>query len=198
MRTGGGLGILLAAAIGLVACSSQKNSLVKPAEIVQQSATAVSKRQPQVATLRRKAGSLLEKKQYRQALDLMDGKSHEGLEKEYVLAINGLLEVGDDAFSLGDYASAAHSFKAVLDAYPAEPALRERVSSDSRQIRSCLETCADRMMEQGLEEYRRDRLENAISKWKVVLTISPGRQEARKALDTATAQLKALQNLKTR
>lgn len=198
MRTGGGLGILLAAAIGLAACSSQEIVLVKPAEVVQQSATAVPKRQPQVSPLRRKVGSLLERKQYRQALELMNGKSHEGLEKEYVLAINGLLEVGDDAFSLGDYASAARSFKAALDAYPAEAALKERVSRDPRQIRSCLEICANRMMEQGLEEYRRGRLENAINKWKVVLTISPGRQEARKSLDTATAQLKELQNLKTR
>jgi len=197
MRTGGGLGILLAATIGLAACSSQESTLVKPPEVVQQPVD-VPKRQLQVSPLRRKVLSLLEKKHYRQVLELMNGKSHEGLEKEHLLAINGLLEVGDDAFSLGDYASAAHSFKAVLDAYPAESALRERVSRDPRQIRSCLESCANRMMEQGLEEYRRGRLENAISKWKVVLTISPGRQEARKALDTTTAQLKALQDLKTR
>jgi len=52
------------------------------------------------------------------------------------------------------------------------------------------------MMEQGLEEYRRGSLESAIRKWKVLLTIRPGHQEAKKALDTATVQLQTLQGMK--
>lgn len=200
MRTSGGLFILLAAAFGLAACSSQESALVKPAEVAQQPAPAavLPKRQPQVSPVRRKVLSLLEKKNYRQAIELMNVRNREGLEREYILAVNGLLEVGDDAFSLGDYAAAARSFKGVLDAYPVKPSLRERISHDPKQIRSYLETCAIRMMEQGLEEYRRGRLESAIRKWKVLLTISPGRQEAKNAIDTATVQLQALHNMKNR
>jgi tetratricopeptide (TPR) repeat protein len=159
-------------------------------------AAAMPKRQPQVSPVRRKVVTLLEKKNYRKAFELMAGRNREGLEREYIKAINGLLEVGDDAFSLGDYAAAARTFKGVLDAYPVELSLRERVSHDPKQIRSYLETCANRMMEQGLEEYRHGRLESAIRKWKGLLMFSPGHREAKKALDTATVQLQALQSLK--
>jgi hypothetical protein len=50
-------------------------------------------------------------------------------------------------------------------------------------------------MEQGLMEYRRGSLENAIRKWKELVAFDPGHQEAKKALETATAQLRALQKM---
>jgi tetratricopeptide (TPR) repeat protein len=205
MKTSGALCMLLVAVFGLAACTSQDAALVKqaeavqlPAAVVQQPAPVVQKRQPQVSPLRRKVFPLLEKKNYRQAIELMNGRYHEGLEKEYIQAINGLLEVGDDAFSLGDYETAALTFKGVLNAYPVEPSLRERISHNPKQIRTCMETCVNRMMEQGLEEYRRGRLKSAIRKWRVLLTISPGYEGAKKALETAIIQLQALQNLKNK
>jgi tetratricopeptide (TPR) repeat protein len=188
--------LLLAATIGLAACSSQKNALVKPAGESRPPAAVVPKRQPQVSPLRRKVVSLLEKKQYRQAIELMNGKYREGLEKEYILALNGLLDSGNDAFSAGDYATAGRAFKGGLTAYPAEPTLRDRISHDPKQIRTLLEVCVNRMMEQGLDEYRRGRLENAINTWKRLLAIRPAHQEAKKALDTAALQLQALQEMK--
>jgi len=188
----GGRILLLAAVIGLAACSRQESALVRDS---QHPSAVIPKRQQQVSLLRKKVVSLLEKKNYRQAIELMNGKNREGLEREYVLALNGLLEAGNDAFSSGDYAAAARAFKGVLNAYPAEPSLRDRVSHDPKRIRALQEACLNRMMEQGLEEYRRGRLENAISKWKALLAISPGHQEARKALDTATVQLQSMKNM---
>ena len=194
--------LLLVAALVLAACSSKESTLVTNAEDGQHQATVpavvVPKRQPQVPPMRKKALLQLEKKHYRQAVELLKGKNHEGVEKEYVLAINGLLQAGEDAFSLGDYVGAGRSFKVVLDGYPVESSLRERVGRDQKWIRSVLETCVNRMMEQGLEEYRRGRLESAIKKWKGVLTISPGHQEAKKSIETATIQLQALKNMKSR
>jgi len=190
--------ILLAAALGMSACSIWKGSVTGTAEVTPQPAAVVQKPQPQVSPLRRKAVSLLEKKNYRQAIELMNGRYQNGLEREYVLAINGHLEVGADAFSLGDYPSAAQTFKVVLNAYPPEPSLRERLSHDQKKIKILLDACTNRMMELGLDEYRRGRLESAIGKWKGVLAISPGHHEAKKSIDTATVQLQALQNLKSR
>jgi len=198
MRSSGPALILLAATFVLAACSSQDAVLLKPGEIVQQPATVVQKRQPQVSPLRRKVLALLEKKHYHQAIELMNGRYHEGLEKEYIQAINGLLEVGDSAFALGDFTTAAHAFKGVLTVYPVETSLRERISHNPKLIRSYMETCVNRMMEQGLEEYRRGRLESAIRKWKALLTINPGHKDAKQALNTATVQLQALQNLKNK
>ena len=198
MRTSGSCKLLLAAAIGLAACSSQERALVKPVTEDQHPAAVVSNRQQQVLLLRRKVVSQLERKNYRQAIELMNGKNREGLEREYVLAVNGLLEVGNGAYSSGDYATAARSFKGVLNAYPVEPSLRDRASYDPKRIRALLEVCMNRMMEQGLEEYRRGNLESAIKKWKVLLAITPGHREAKKALDTATVQFQTLQGMKER
>lgn len=205
MKTNSALHMLLLTVLGLGACTSQDAALVKPAGVVRQPAAdtqqpvaVVQKRQPQVSPLRRKILPLLEKKNYRQAIELMNGRYHDGLEKEYLQAINGQLEVGDDALSLGDFETAAHTFKGVLNAYPVEPSLRERISHNPKQIRACMEICVNRMMEQGLEEYRRGRLKNAISKWKALLTISPGNEGAKKAIETATVQLQVLQNLKNK
>jgi len=192
MRGGGAPYILLAAAFGLAACSSLDSTRAKSTQIGQ----PPPKRQPQISPLKRKVLSLLEKKQYRQAIESMNGRYHEGLEKEFVLSINRQLEIGDNAYSAGDYSMAAHSYKSVLNAYPAEPALRKQIKHEPKKIRSNMEFCTSRMMEQGLSEYRCGRLESAIGKWKDLLTISPGNNEARKALDTATIQLQSLQNLK--
>lgn len=197
MRTSGKT-LLIAATIGLAACSGQESALVKPAREGQHPAAVVPKRQPQVSPLRKKVVSLLEKKNYRQSIELMNGKNRYGLDREYILAVNGLLGLGNDAFSADDYAAAARAFKGVLNAYPVEPSLRDRISHDPKQIRAFLQVCVNRMMEQGLEEYRRGRLESAIRMWKVLLAISPGHQEARKALDTATVQLQTLQSMKNR
>jgi hypothetical protein len=194
MRTRGSRIILLAATVWLAACSSQESALVKPAR----EPAAVPKRQPQVSPLRRKVVSLLEKKNYRQALELMNGRNREGLEREYVLALSGLLQAGDDAFASGDYGTAGRAYKAALSAYPVDPALRDRVGHDPKRIRAIMDTCVNRMMEQGLEEYRRGNLESAIVRWRALLAIRPGHQEAKKALDTATVQLQALQRMKNK
>lgn len=213
MKTSGGRILLLAATLGLAACSSQKSALVKPVESVQTPvapvenvqtpaatvesvqtpAAAVPKRPQQNSLLRWKVVSLLEKKNYRQALVLMNGKNREGLEREYILAVKGLLDAGNDAFSSGDYTAAARAFKGVLTAYSVEPSLRSQVSP--KRIRDLQEACVNRLMEQGLEEYRRGRLENAIRKWKALLAISPGHQEAKNALDTTTVQLRSMKNM---
>lgn len=198
MRTSSRI-LLLAAAIELAACSGQESALVKPVEEIQPtpvvSAPVVSNRQQQVSPLRRKVISLLEKKNYRQAIELMNNKNHEGLEREYGQAVKGLLAVGNDAYAAGDYATAARSFKAVLNAYPPEPSRRDLASHDPKRIRTLLDVCVNRMMEQGLEEYRRGSLESAIRKWKVLLAIRPGHREAKRALDTATVQLQTLQGM---
>jgi len=199
MRINSGRSLLLAAAIGLAACSSQESALVKPVEEDQRQytpLTVVAKpQQQQVSPLRKKVLSQLEKKNYRQAIESMNGKNREGLEKEYALAVKGLLAAGNDAYASGDYATAARSFKVVLNAYQAEPSRRDRASLEPKRTKALLDTCVNRLMEQGLEEYRRGNLESAIRKWKALLAIKPGHQEAKKALDTATVQLRTLQEM---
>jgi hypothetical protein len=181
---------------GITACSGQDKA-VKNAE---PPPPAQTQQQQQQALLRKKVSALLEKGSYRRALELMGGRNHPGhpatgLEREYIAAIKGLIASGEESLARGEYAAAGQSFKCALDCYPVDPALRDRVRPEPRQIRAHLEDCSNRLMEQGLQEYRRGNLESAIRKWKGLIAFNAGHKEARKAIETATVQLRALQNM---
>jgi hypothetical protein len=179
----------------MVACSGQNKAVMN-------GKTLTAQKQQQVL-LRKKVTALLEKGSYRRALELMGGRNRPGypaagMEREYITAINGMLAAGEESFSQGDYAAAGQSFKCVLDSYPVDPVLRDRVRLEPKQIRAHLEACSNRMMDQGLQEYRRGNLESAIRKWKELIAFHAGHKEARKAIETATVQLRALQNMENR
>jgi hypothetical protein len=175
----------------MVACSGTEKAVMQSTEIAYDQ---------QQAILRKKVALLLEKKSYRRAIELMSDRKHPGspaagLEKEYLLAINGLIAAGEEALSHGDYTVAGQSFRLALDSYPGQPALRGKVRRNQPQLRKQLEICANRLLEQGLMAYRSDNLDNAIRKWKEIVVFDPGHKEALKAIETATVQLRVLQDM---
>lgn len=165
--------------------------------------TLSTQKQQQQAHQRKKVTALIEKGSYRRALELMGGRSHPGhptagMEREYITAIDKMIAAGEESFSRGEYAAAGQSFKCTLDYYPADPTLRKMAQSEPNQIKARLEECSNHLMEQGLQEYRRGNLENAIKKWKGLIAFNGGHKEARKAIETATIQLRALQGMEKR
>ena len=176
----------------LLGCSSHEKTIVHTGK-------EISSDQKQ-ALLRKKVAALLEKKSYRRAVEVMSGGHQPGIPaagmgKEYISAINGLIAAGEEALARGDYAAAGHSFKWAAEDYPAESSLRQRIKWDPKQLKKQLDICSNRLMEQGLMEYRRGNLEKAIQKWKEIVAFDPGNMEAKKSLETAEAQLKALQKM---
>jgi tetratricopeptide (TPR) repeat protein len=191
MRVAFGAISLLLALSGLVGCYSREKPVVRTGEIT------VDQQQKR---LRKKVAALMEKKNYRHALELMSGSQQSGppagrMDREYILAINGLVAAGEESLARGDYTVAGHSFRWALEYYPAEPSMRGRIARDTKQIKTRIYTCSNRLMVQGLVEYRRGNLENSIRKWREIVSFDPGNNEARKAIETATAQLRTLQNM---
>jgi len=175
----------------MVACSGPEKAVLQGTEISSDQ---------QQAILRKKLALLLEKKSYRRAIELMSDRKHPGfpaagMDKEYLLALNGLITAGEEALSRGDHTVAGQSFRLALDSYPVPPALRGKVRRNQPQLRKQLETCANRLLEQGLMAYRSDNLDNAIRRWKEIVVFDPGHQEALKAIETATVQLRVLQEM---
>ena len=186
---------LLLALAGLAGCSAQQKLVTAEPPVVQ--------KDQQQLLLRKKVTALLGKGSYRRALELMGatnrpGTTVAGLEREYVSAVNGLIAVGDEHFAIGDYGTAGNSFKWALDSYPADPALRERLRREPKQLKAQLEICSNRLMEEGLQEYRRGNLESAIRKWKTLTAFNADHLEAKKAIATASVQLRALHALENR
>ena len=173
------------------ACSSKENVIIKSGELSYDR---------QQAVLRKKVAALLEKKSYRRAIELMTdrnqpGSPPAGLEKEYLLAINGVIAAGEESLSRGDNATAGQSFRLALDSFPVQPSLRGKVRRNQSQIKKQLDISANRLLEQGFMEYRSGNLETAIRKWKEIIVFDAGHMEASKAIDTATIQLRMLRNM---
>jgi len=191
MRRATGLGVLLLALAGLAGCATREKTVKPSGEITAEQRQKI---------LHRKVASLLEKKSYRRAIELMCGENQPGypvagMGREYVTAVNGLVATGEESLSRGECGAAGLSFRWALDAYPAEPSLREKVVRDPKQVRGMMDGCSNSLMEQGLLEYRRGNLESAIRKWKEIVAFDPGNKEAKKSIETATAQLRTLQNM---
>lgn len=182
---------LLFVLAAMAACSSKEKVIIPSTEMSYDQ---------QQALLRKKVAAMLEKKSYRRAIELMTdrkqpGSPAAGMEKEYLLAVNGLIATGEESLSHGDYAVAGQFFRAALDSYPVQPSLRGRVRRSQAELRKQLDTCANRLLEQGFMEYRSGNLENAIRKWKEIIFFDPGHKEATKAIETATVQLRVLQKM---
>ena len=191
MRSTSWLISLLMVLTGMVACSSHEKT-VMPGE-------GISAEQQQ-ALLRKKVTALLEKSSYRRAIELMSSRNNPGtpaagMDREYLMAIKGLIATGEESLARGDYADAGQSFRLVLDFYPVHSSLRGKVNRGPTQVRNQLDTSADRLMEQGLIEYRSGHLQNAINKWKGITVFDAGNKEAIKAIETATIQLRALEKI---
>lgn len=181
--------------LSLTACSGH-HWRIRPAEGKHQK---VSQEQ-RLMVLRKNVNPLLEKKHYRRALEVVTDRQqpHQpvvGMEKEYLAAVNGLLELGEEALSSSDYGDAGQNFNAALDVYPVESSLIGKIKVSERRLKVYLETCSNKLMEKGLEEYRRGELDKAIKTWKVIIAFSADRNDARKAIETATVQKKSLHEM---
>lgn len=186
--------LLLLVLVLLPACSSHRR--IPPAEGKNHQLS----QERRLAVLRKKVNPLLKKKHYRRALELVCERHQanqplDGMEKEYIAAVNGLLEIGEDAMSSSDYGFAGQNFRTVLDAYPAESKLVGKIKSSEKVLKAHLETCSNELMEQGLEQYRRGELEKAIKTWKTIIAFSADHKGAEKAIATATVQEKSLNEM---
>ncbi len=153
--------------------------------------------------IKQKVKYLLERKSYLQALSLIDREVKKGLpetyfEKEYLVAINGLIDSGEGLLLKGDYEQAGRLFGKALQDYPKKKSLRAKVKSTPESIVSNIEICSERLMERGLLEYRDGNLGNAIRIWKKILIFNPDYDEAGKAVETTTIQLKNLKSIETK
>jgi hypothetical protein len=181
--------------LAMTACSTPGKNLRSPEDTPQQPAA-----DRQQSALNKKVAVLLEKKMYRQALETLTRRREPnhpppGMEKEFITTINCLLEAGEDAMARNECLTAGLNFRAALEAYPGEPLLRKKVKIAAKRVKTHLQSCSARLMDQGVQEYRRGELDQAIRTWKGILSFDPGHKEARKAIETASIQKKSLQTL---
>lgn len=123
------------------------------------------------------------------------GAQEAGFGDLYPTAANKAIAAADALRRQGELARAGKGYRQVLDAYPRTPALASKVKRSREALAAEMRGCAEGLMEKGLAEYRRGRLERALALWRDILAFDPEHAGARRAVDTATRQIEALRTL---
>ncbi len=185
--------ILLLLSLNLSSCSNVRQVIERVRE------KAVSFQTSGNADIREKLADLIQNKDYSTAIDLImveveKGKQETTYGEQYVASINGLIESGMEYYADGDYGRSGIAFTKAIDNDPSSRSLTTSIRSSSRQIKSYIKKLTDKLMGDGLKEYRSGNLGNAISTWREIIEYHPDHSEANKMIDITTIQMK---NLKT-
>jgi tetratricopeptide (TPR) repeat protein len=116
-----------------------------------------------------------------------------GLLKDYLNAAEDILDAADDALDREEFAASGRTYAVLLRNYPHFQDIHRELSFDRDYLEARLKECSDRLSERALVQYRQGNLHAAISLWKNILEFDPRNVGVKKAIDTATAQLKNLQ-----
>ena len=152
------------------------------------------------AVIRKKLADLIEKRDYTTAIDLImvevkNGKHEITYDELYVSSINGLIENGMEYYAEGDYGLAGIAFTKTIDNFPSSRSLTYRINSSPKEIKPYIKTLTDKLMEEGLKEYRGGNLGTAISTWRKIIEYHPDHSEANKMIDITTTQMKNLRTI---
>jgi tetratricopeptide (TPR) repeat protein len=96
------------------------------------------------------------------------------------------------AISKEDFLSAGRIYYALLKNYKYFSKFYKSQSLPKEFLDERLNNCRVQLTKKGLEQYRKGNLVEAISVWKGILKFDPENQQIKKAIETATAQLKNL------
>ena len=115
------------------------------------------------------------------------------LRSNYFKTIEHIKKNADQAFVKEEYASAGFMYRALLNNCQHAKSFVSILSLDKDYLGNRIESCSKILLEKGLVQYRGGNLKEAISIWKTILTFDPENREVKKAVETASIQLKNLQ-----
>ncbi len=135
---------------------------------------------------------------FQKALEIYDAtynkyQNDPELRSNYIRTIYQVKKTADIAFHRDDFAQAGFIYRVLLDNYLHVKDLISSSSFDRELLIGRINTCSKNLTEKGLLKYREGNLQEAISTWNDILRFDPENVEVRKAINTATIQLKNLQ-----
>jgi len=115
-----------------------------------------------------------------------------GLLKNYLETAEDIRDAADEAFDKEEFTSSGRTYALLLKNYPHFKKIVRDLSFDRKYLKDRLKECSDRLSESALTNYRQGNLTAAITLWKNILEFEPGNASVKKAIDTASTQLKNL------
>lgn len=112
----------------------------------------------------------------------------------YLETIKKIKDKADRSFEKRDFASSGRIYHILLRNYTRFDKIRQHMPLDSKFLTARIEDCSVSLTKKGLEYYRMGNLSQAISIWESILIFDPDNAEIKKAVDTASIQLKNLKH----
>lgn len=145
----------------------------------------------------RQAQESLQAGDFQKALDLYNSAYEEyyndaGLSADLRKTMEDIKLLADEAAAKGDYISAGKAYSALWKNYVSYEKLAPSPSFSRDALDEGIKKCRTQLTQKGLEQYRKENLAEAISLWQGILLFDPDNIEIKKAIDTATEQLKKL------
>lgn len=151
----------------------------------------------QASLSERRARKSLAARDYPRTLDSFRSLPPDVLQESRVSAGLGrmmeeLKRSADRALARKDFRAAGKAYAALRDGLPLSDQAGLALGFLKSIVEKGLETCRAQLTKDGLDRYRKGQLKEAISVWQGLLEFDPDNAEIRKAVDTASEQLKKL------
>jgi tetratricopeptide (TPR) repeat protein len=146
----------------------------------------------------RRARQSLAEGDYLRALDGFKGLPPEVLQSQAQSAglrriMEEIRQLADKAVARKDFVAAGKGYAVLWREYPIAQQVDLSLSFSRNEMDEGMKKCRTQLTREGLDQYRKGNLKEAIAIWQGLLQFDPDNVEVRKAVDTATEQLKKLQ-----
>ncbi|HYA85798.1 MAG TPA: hypothetical protein VEI57_01880 [Nitrospirota bacterium] len=119
-----------------------------------------------------------------------------GLRRGYVKLGEQIKNNADTAYKSGDVATAGIDYSILLESGITTREFAGTLSFDDNYLSRQIKACSKALMESGLKKYREERLDEAIVIWKKALFFDRDNRNIKNALETATAQMQQLNQIR--
>jgi tetratricopeptide (TPR) repeat protein len=177
----------------LLSCTHEKKA------DVEQSRNDADLSNTEVNHLQSEASALLAKGDYQSALDLYKNKYHKHQTKkilidQYIKTIQTIKNAADKAFAIDDYSLAGKDYTILVHNYKYFKPLSKQLPFNRESLDERIQECRSQLFKKGLQQYRSGLLQDAISTWQSLIAFIPDDENTRRAMNTASVQLKRMQN----
>ena len=151
-------------------------------------------------TLQRQLATLLAGGKHLAALSLIGieiahGQAENHFLGQYSAALNGVLNKALHLQHADQSRQAGALYRAAWVNYPRSLVLRDQTLMTLTEIDASIELCANALLEEGLQAYRRGALEEAIDSWEAISVFHPEHVASQRSIATTRTQLANLKRL---
>ncbi len=112
----------------------------------------------------------------------------------YISTGQHIRDLADSSFQSSQFATAGHIYASLYRSAVVKD-IGKAAGLDSDYLLNRIDRCSEVLNERGIAKYREGKLDEAVAIWKRIIGFDPDNTEVRKAINTASVQMKNLQRI---